>query len=75
MCVFDPCWKAINIFLKWSYVKLKQILSKGLLSEGKTQIRSIFLLDVNKELILEPENLHLVNVVKCLNFHKNGVIQ
>lgn len=56
------------------YVKLKEILSKGLLSDGKNQACSPFPLDVSKELILESENLHLVDILKCFNFHKNGII-
>lgn len=52
-------------FLEWSYVPLKDILSKGLLSDGKIQVCSPFPLDVNNELILDPENLQLVNTIKC----------
>jgi len=52
-------------------------MSKTLLSGGKIQVCSSFPLDVNKELILEPENLHLVNIkyIKCFSFHRNHVIQ
>lgn len=70
-----PTLEEDKLFFKWSYVKLKEILSEGLLLDGKIQVCSPFPLDVNKELILEPENLHLVNIVKCFNFHKNGMIQ